>query len=160
MKIYTEFIVMHEDGPMPDEDNFCPSFWKAEDFDSDGDYYYDNIEGKWTNLVLTRRLPDDRNSILHVDTFREKRFYEPGIQEAADLQRYLDYRKAGRYAANPVLSAVNSPAVTSIAIETFDLKDYREFLETVHFFLESTKGVIVNFKERDAASFREEFLND
>ena len=43
MKLYTEFIVMHEDGPLPDEENFCPSFWQAEDFDSDGDYYYDNI---------------------------------------------------------------------------------------------------------------------
>jgi hypothetical protein len=160
MKIYTEFIVMHEDEPMPGEDNFCPSFWQAEDFDSDGDYYYHNIEGKWTNLALTKRLPNDRNSVLKVNTFREERLYDPGIQEVADLQRYIDYKKEGRYSNNPKISAMNNLAITSLTIETFDLNDYQEFLKTVHFFLDYTKGVIVNVRDLDAASFKEEFLSD
>ncbi|BAY24703.1 hypothetical protein NIES2100_44990 [Calothrix sp. NIES-2100] len=160
MKIYTEFIVIHEDEPMPNEDNFCPSFWQSEDFDSDGDYYYENIEGRWTNLELTKRIADDKNSILKVNTFREKRIYEPGIQEVADLQRYIDYKKDGRYANNPVISSIKSLAITSLTIETFDLQDYREFLKTVYFFLEYTKGFIVNIWELDAASFQVEFLSD
>jgi hypothetical protein len=158
MKIYTEFIVMHEDLPMPGEENFCPTFWQAEDFDSDGDYYYDSIDGKWTNLVLTKRLAGDRNSVLRVNTFRQNRLYEPGIQEVADLQRYIDYKTEGRYGNNPRISAMTTLAVTSLAIDTFDLQDYREFLETVHFFLDFTKGVLVNPWELDAKAFREEFL--
>lgn len=160
MKIYTEFIVIHEDAPMPDEKNFCPSFWKADDFDSDGDYYYDNIEGRWTELHLTKRRPDERDSILNVNTFREKRLYNPGLQEVADLQRYLDYHKQGRYSDNPKISAMNNLAVTSLTIETFDLIDYQEYLETVYFFLDYTRGVIVSIWELDAASFKEEFLSD
>lgn len=160
MKIYTEFIVMHEDGPMPDEDNFCPSFWNAEDFDSDGDYYDYNIEGRWTELQLTKRRPEGRDSVLNVNTFREKRLYDPGIQEVADLQRYIDYHKEGRYSNNPKLSAMNNLAVTSLTIETFDLRDYQEFLEAVYFFLDYTKGVIVNAWKLDAASFQKEFLSD
>jgi len=160
MKFYTEFIVMHEDGPLPDEENFCPSFWQAEDFDSDGDYYYDNIDGRWTNLALTRRQPDGRNSILNVNTFREQRLYEPGTQEVEDLGRYIAYQKEGRYIHNQKISAMKNLAVTALAIQTFDLEDYREFLETVHFFLEYTKGIVVNFLDLDAASFKEEFLSD
>jgi len=160
MKLYTEFIVIHEDVPMPNEDKLCSSFWQAEDFDSDGDYYYDNIEGRWTNLELTKRVNQDKNTVLKVNTFREKRMYEPGIQEVADLQRYIDYKKAGRYADNPVISAIKSLAITSLTIETFDLKDYREFLDTIHFFLDYTKGFIVNNLELDAAAFKEEFLSD
>ncbi len=160
MKIYTEFIVLHEDEPMPNEDNFCPSFWQSEDFDSDGDYYYDNIQGKWTHLKLTKRMPDDKNSSLNVNTFREERKYDPGIQEVADLQRYIDYKKDGRYLNNPVISTMNSIAITSLAIETFNLKDYQEFLKTVHFFLEYMKGFIVNLWELDATSFQKEFLSD
>ena len=53
---------------------------------------------------------------------------------------------------------MHSPAITSIAIQTCDLKDYREFLETVAF--DYTQGIIVNFSEWDAASFREGVLND
>jgi len=160
MKIYTEFIVMHEDGPMPNEDYFCPSFWQSEDFDSDGDYYYDNIEERWTNLELTKRRANDKDTVLNVNSFREKRNYDPGIQEVADLQRYIDYKKDGRYFNNSAILAMKNLAITSLTIETVDLKDYQEFLETVHFFLEYTKGFVVNLWELDAASFQKEFLED
>ena len=47
MRYYTEFIALHPDAPMPDEATFCPSFWRADDFDSDGDFYADALEGRW-----------------------------------------------------------------------------------------------------------------
>jgi hypothetical protein len=158
MKIFSEFVVLHEDGPMPSEDRFCPSFWAAEDFDSDGDYYYKEIEGRWTTLQIKKRLPGDRNSLLEVCTFRENRKYDPAVLEVADLQRYIDYWAAGRYRERA--GGIQSPAVTWLRIETFLIADYREFLATVHFFLEYTKGILVSFKELNAQQFRDEFLGD
>jgi hypothetical protein len=158
MKFYSEFIVMHADEPMPDEETFCPSFWQAEDFDSDGDFYADALEGRWTELRLTKRRPDDRDSVLRVNTLRQNRPFEPGILEVADLERYFDYHAAGRYSAIPALAELPSLAVTSLAIETPDAGDYREFLETVEGFLEHSGGVLVSPRELDRAAFRERFL--
>lgn len=142
---------------MPNEERFCPSFWKAEDFDSDGDYYYNGIDGRWTTLEITRRADED-DSILRVYTYREHRKYEPGIQEIVDLKRYLDYKAEGRYRHAPSVDGIKDAAVTSLSIETRRLSDYREFLETVHFFLEHTKGLLVNYKDLSADEFRDEFL--
>lgn len=160
MKIFSEFIVLHEDVPMPEEDRFCPNFWKAEDFDSEGDYYYNEIDGRWTVLELTRRVNGDDESTLRVYTFREQRSYEPSRQHIADLKRYIDYKAAGRYHYLPSIHAIKNAAVTSLIVETKQLADYREFLETVHFFLDHTKGVLVNYYDLDAAAFREEFLDE
>lgn len=155
MKIFSEMIIIHEDVAMPKEERFMPSFWTADDFDSDGDYYYDGIDGRWTTLRITKRLPDGQ-SVLEVDTFREKRNYDPAIQEAADLERYIVYWRAGRY--QRAAPHIQSPAVTSLRIETRHLADYREFLETVAFFLAHGNGIVANFKELDAARFHTEFL--
>ncbi len=155
MKIFSEMIVIHEDVAMPEEQRFMPSFWATDDFDSDGDYYYDGIDGRWTTLRITQRLPDGR-SVLEVDTFREQRNYDPALQEAADLERYIVYWRAGRY--QRAASHIQRPAVTSLRIETPHLADYREFLETVAFFLAHGNGIVANFKELDATRFRTEFL--
>jgi hypothetical protein len=156
MKIFSEMIVLHEDVVMPEEGRFVPSFWLSNDFDSDGDYYYEGIDGRWTTLRITKRAPDGK-SMLEVDTFREKRLYNPGLQEAADLERYITYWRAGRYREGA--SHIQNPAVTSLRIEAHLLADYREFLETVAFFLAHSKGIVANFKELDAAQFRAEFLD-
>jgi hypothetical protein len=156
MTYYTELIALHPDVPMPDAGTFCPSFWQAEDFDSDGDFYADALEGRWTSLQLTRRRPDGRDSVLSVNSLREERPYDPGVQEVLDLQRFLDYRDAGRYDG---LDGVAPPAaVTSLAIQTADPGDYREFLETVDGFLGFIGGVLVAPWEMDRSAFREEFL--
>jgi hypothetical protein len=156
MKIFSEMIVLHEDVVMPSEESFMPSFWASDSFDSDGDYYYDNIDGRWTTLHLARRLRDDQVSVLEVGTFREQRKYDPAIQEVADLERYIGYWKAGRYARTA--PHIQTPAVTSLTIETHLVADYREFLEAVASFLAHTKGIVANFREIDAAKFIAEFL--
>jgi hypothetical protein len=155
MKLYTEFDVLHGNDPMPGEETFCPSFWKADDFDSDGDFYADALEGRWTELNLTRG-----DSSLSVHTLREERPFEPGIQEVADLQRFIDYHRAGRYAHVPAVAELPSLAVTALAIATPDTADYREFLETVDQFLGHTGGVVVSPWEMDRDEFRAEFLGN
>jgi hypothetical protein len=157
---YSEFIVMHADEPMPDEETFTPSFWQAEDFDSDGDYYADALEGRWTDLRLTKRRHDGRDSVLRVGTLRENRPFEPGIREVADLQRFFDYHDAGRYGDIPALVELPSRAVTMLAIETPDPADFREFLESVDAFLGHSGGVLVSPRVLDRAAFRERFLDD
>jgi hypothetical protein len=160
MRFHSEFVVMHANDPMPDEQTFAPSFWEAEDFDSDGDFYAHGLEGRWTNLKLTKRRPDRNHSVLWVNTLREQRPYEPGTREVADLQRFFDYHDAGRYERVPALAGLTSRAVTSLAIETPDPADYREFLETVDAFLGHSGGVLVSPRELDRAQFRERFLED
>jgi hypothetical protein len=156
--IYTEFVVLHADEPMPAEERFAPSFWRADDFDADGDYYADALEGRWTTLELTKRRPSGQDSTLWVNTLRESRPYEPGIQEVADLERFFEYRRAGRYDHVPAIASLPSLAATSLAIRTPDCDDYREFLETVAMFLEFTGGAIVSPREADLPRFRADFL--
>jgi hypothetical protein len=156
MKIVSEMIVLHEDAAMPGEQTFVPSFWATDDFDSDGDYYYDGIDGRWTTLRIAKRTPEG-DSVFEVDTFREKREYDPGVQEVADLARYLEYWNAGRYRV--AAGHIVTPAVTWLRIETPHLADYREFLETVAAFLAHGRGIVVSFKELDAARFRAELID-
>jgi hypothetical protein len=160
VRFYSEFIALHGDDPMPDEELFCPSFWQAEDFDSQGNFYSDSLEGRWTDLKLTRRRPDGDNSVLWVNTLRENRLFEPGVEEVADLERYIDYHKAGRYADIPALRDLPSLAVTSLAITTPDTNDYREYLETVAAFLGHMGGVLIRPWAPDEAGFRAKFLDD
>jgi hypothetical protein len=161
VKFYSEFIALHGDGPMPDEETFLPSFWRADDFDSDGDFYADALEGRWTELKLRLRTPDgDDRSVLWVNTLRANRLFEPGIEEVADLERFIDYHKAGRYADVPALAGLPALAVTSLAITTPEASEYREFLETVAAFLNHMEGVLVSPWAGGAAAFREKFLGD
>lgn len=158
MRIFSEFVVLHEDGPMPDAESFCPGFWKAEDFDSQGDFYADDIAGRWTSLELNRRSAGQTTSWLVVHTYyAHHRNYEPGNVETRDLARYVDYLAQGRF-GSLAAAAIRSPAVTSLSIETLDLDDYRDFLETVYAFLAHTRGFLANLRDLDASEFRTEFL--
>lgn len=159
MKLFTELVVVAPDSPHPAEEKFCPSFWEEEDFDSDGDYYYDGIEGRWTMLELRKKVPDSIDSYLEVYTFREERFYDPGLESVAKLERILDDVKAGRYANNETISAMKDIAVTSLSIQTALIDDYREYLETVEMFLAHSGGVTVGRFVLDAATFRKAFLD-
>lgn len=157
VKIYSEFVALHANVPMPDEETFCPSFWQAGDVDSRGDYYARGIEGRWSSLKLTKPSADSQDSVLTVGVLREERPYDPGGQEIMDLQRFLDYHRAGRYHA-PALSTLESRAVTSLAILTADIADYREYLETVRAYLAHTGGVVVSPWELNEDEFAAEFL--
>lgn len=159
MKLFTEFLVVAPDSPHPTEEKFCPSFWEAQDFDSDGDFYYDGIDGRWTMLQLRRKVSGSVVSYLEVYTFRERRFYDPGIESVATLERTLDDVKAGRYTDNEAISAMRDIAVTSLTIQTVLIDDYREYLETVAMFLAHSGGVTVGRFELDVDGFRQEFLD-
>jgi hypothetical protein len=159
MRFFTEFVVLHEDGPMPEAETLCPSFWAGEDFDSDGDFYANGIAGRWTHLELTRRESGQFRSQLVVRTYyANNRLYEPAHLETHDLKRYIDYKDQGRFDGVPRVGAIQSPAVTSLSLETIALDDYGEFLGTVHAFLQRANGVLVNVRDLDAAGFRLEFL--
>ena len=155
MRLFSEFIVLYEDGPMPEAESLCPSIWKGEDFDSEGDFYAQGIAGRWSYLELARRGA----SWLTVRTYyANNRPYEPAQLETHDLKRYLEYREQGRFYALPAIAAIRSPAVTSLSLETLSIDDYREFLETVHAFLQRSRGILVNVRDLDASQFHAEFL--
>jgi hypothetical protein len=159
MKIATEFLILHEDGTMPSEEKFCPSLWECEDSEIDGDYYYDDIDGRWTNLSISKNIDESRHTVLEVNVYRENnRNYEPSICEADDLKRYIQYRKEGRYSENKIICKINNLCVTSMCFETCVHDDYEEFLRTVLFFLNFSGGVLVNYGELDGASFEQEFI--
>lgn len=134
MKIWTEFAVLHDDVPMPDEEAFCPSFWKADDFDSDGDFYATGLGGRWSDLRLTKRVPGGIDSRLTVQVLR------------------------GTVAHPGALPIPAGSVATTLSIETADLDDYREFLRTVEMFLGHTGGLMIVPWERDRESFAAEFL--
>jgi hypothetical protein len=160
MKLFTELLVVAPDSPHPSAEKFCPSFWEGEDFDSDGDFYYDGIDGRWTMLQLRKKISGSMDSYLEVYTFREQQFYDPGIESVATLERTLDDVKAGKYADNGTISAMKDIAVTSLTIQTRLIDDYREYLETVAMFLTHSGGVTVGRFELDADAFRHAFLGD
>ncbi len=162
MKYFTEFIIYHDDMSMPKEEKFCPLLWKAEDFDSDGDFYYDNIEGRWTQLELESKEDNDLNSILNVYVYREfNRNYEPSISDISDLKRFIDYKKRGDFDHNISISKIKKPAIASFRFETFSIDHYRDFLSTIHFFLKYSGGCIVNHSHLpNADEFVEEFLKN
>ena len=162
MRIYTNFIIMYEDMKLPDATQFCPFMWQKEGFDADGDYYYDNQEGKWSQLSIYINEPDDENSktILNVNTHREHNKYEHPIMEVNDLQRYIDYHKAGRYEYDEDMARLNNLAITSLEFWTDYTIYYEEFLKTTLSFLEHTKGFIVNMNDINAQEFKAEFLEN
>jgi hypothetical protein len=87
------FMVMHANDAMPDETIFCPSIWQTDDFDSDGDFYADSLEGRWTQLRLERRVRGRRGTVLRVSVLRDPRPFEPAT--ALPLQGFIDRQRAG-----------------------------------------------------------------
>lgn len=159
MKIHTEFIVLYPDQAMPSEESFCPSFWQAEDFDAEGNYYFEGIDGRWTDLEITRKEAGKPESTLTVYTHRQNGPIESGLLEVEDLGRYVTYAQEDRYGSD--LQGIDNPAVTALAITTPSTDDYREFLETVHRFMAHTGASLVNYPEvLDASEFKEFFLDD
>lgn len=161
MKILTEFIIYHEDISMPPEEKLCPLLWQSTDFDSDGDFYYDNIDQRWTQLELESIVPDELNSKLTVYVYREHdRNYEPSILEIIQLRRYVEYQKKGQYEDSPVISNIQKPAVASFQFETCSLEHYKDFLKTIHYFLSFSKGCLVNHLQYNADEFAKDFLKN
>ena len=160
MKIATEFLILHEDGVMPPEEKFCPSLWRHEDSEIDGDYYYDGIDGRWTSLSISIDAEEHKDTVLDINVYRQNnRNYEPSICEADDLKRYIQYRREGRYVGNATISKIKNMCITSMCIETYSVDRYDEFLRTVLFFLDFSGGILVNYGELDALSFKQEFID-
>ncbi|NHZ83006.1 hypothetical protein F2P44_27560 [Massilia sp. CCM 8695] len=148
MRFLCEIIVFYDDVDLPDVDLFFPSYWQAENFDSDGDFYYYGNETRWTNLEILKFYDGDEESKFGLNIYREKnRKYEPGIQEVADLARYVDYKNQGRYFYIDMIANISNLCVASLEIDTGRLEDYREFLEAVHTLLFHTKGVTANLDQ-------------
>lgn len=152
MLFLCEIIILYDDIDLPDAGVFCPSYWEAEHFDSDGDFYYYGIESRWTNLELLKFYGDQEQSSFDVNVYREKnRLYEPGILEASDLSRYIDYKNQGRYKYVDSIHQASNLCVASLCVETSRIEDYREFLMAVHTFLAHTHGRTTNLNQYYAA---------
>lgn len=159
MKLFSEIIVLYDDKAMPEEDKFCPSFWQAERFDSDGDFYWDGLSACWTNLKLSKLYEGGEQSDFELNIYRERyRKFEPSIVEVEDLARYISYKSEGRYALKERINNAKNLCVASFFITTKRADDYLEYLKTVHFFLEYTDGIAANLYGFDAKTFSEEFL--
>ncbi|WP_315094451.1 hypothetical protein [uncultured Cellulomonas sp.] len=158
MLLYTELVVVAPDVPHPDAESFWPALWESGDLDSDGDFYYDGIDGRWTTLELRTKVPGAADSVLEVYTFRERRLFETGLESVARLGRTLDDVKAGRWAENATIAAMTDVAVTSLSIRTTSTEHYRAYLESVEMFLTHSGGVTVGRFELDADGFRDTFL--
>ncbi|QHT56704.1 hypothetical protein GXP71_11865 [Cellulomonas sp. H30R-01] len=158
MLLYTELVVVAPDVAHPEAEAFWPAVWESEDFDSDGDFYYDGIDGRWTTLELRTKVAGSAPSVLEVYTFRERRLYGTGLESVARLERTLDDVKAGRWADNPAVAAMTEVAVTSLAVQTTSTEHYRAYLEAVEMFLAHAGGTTVGRFELDAAAFHERFL--
>lgn len=159
MRIYTEFIVVYEEQALPSEETFCPSFWTAEDFDAEGNYYFNDTKGLWTELAITRKEAGKPESTLTVYTHRPGSIFQSSLLEVQDLGRYLGYLQDGRYEDSPA-DGIAKPVLTALAIDALSAEDYREFLDTVHQFLATTGGAILNYPEvLDADAFRASFLH-
>ncbi|MBC3908058.1 MULTISPECIES: hypothetical protein [Undibacterium] len=154
MKIYSEIIVLYAHVAMPGEDDFCPAFWQAEEFDSDGDFYGDDVAKDWTTLKLTKHYANGRDSDFQLYVHREK-----GGDAAHELARFIQYRKDGHYKEKKQVHEAKNLCVASLQIRAASLEDYREFLRTVHFFLEHTGGIAANVGGFDAWDFKTEFVD-
>ncbi len=161
MKYFTEFIIYHEDIPMPEGTKFCPLLWKADDFDSDGDFYYDTIDSRWTELELESKEPNELNSKLCICVYREhNRHYDPSL-DALRLRRYIEYKIQGEYDYNTLISKIEKPAIASFQFETYNNNHYLDFLKTISFFLKYSEGCLVNSgMYHNAEEFAQDFLAD
>ena len=155
-----QIIVLYDHVDMPSEKMFCPSFWAAEDFDSDGDFYYEGVEKFWTKLELEKKYSENDSSLFSIDVWRERnRLYDPGTSEVADLARYVDYRDEGRYFDVHQIAEAKNLCVASLVIETRQVQDYREFLLSVYEFLRVTNGMTSNLSMNlDAGEFLNRFI--
>ncbi len=161
MKYFTEFIIYHEDIPMPEETKLCPLLWKADDFDSDGDFYYDNIDKRWTHLELESKELDELNSKLYIYVYREHNRHYDSSPDTMKLRRYIEYKIQGEYNYNVIISKIKNPAIASFQFETFKNTHYLDFLKTVYFFLKHSNGSLVNSgMYHNAEQFAQDFLAD
>ena len=145
---------------MPRANFFCPQFWEGEDFDSEGDFYWQGMEDIWTDLRLTRRCEDGNQSEFSVGIYREREhmgMLDALPTEVRDLSRFVGYRNEGRYSHIKSISESDYINVASFKILTPSLKDYNIFIDTVYAFLVYSQGVAENCYESDASEFSELF---
>jgi len=160
MKIFTEFIVLSENLPMPSEDEFCPSLWQMPNFDSDGDFYGNYPDKRWSYLFINAYDENKRiTSGLNVWVYRDDSGTMCGFKEAHDLKRFIDYKQVGRYEHKKHIASLPSVMITSLRFSTHQVDLYKEFLITVHFYLTYTKGVLVNYYGNNAGEFYEDFIH-
>ncbi len=155
MKIFTEFIVLHKNIGFPDVDNFCPFIKESEQWDSDGDYYFNEIGDHWTNYELSTNIPE-KEARFEISTYRENGVFQ---LDEYDLKHYLELYRNNFYGALKGLSLNNELAVTILVFSTKNSEFYTKFLETTHFFLDYSKGYLLNYGLLNAEDFKEEFLN-
>ncbi len=159
MKIFTCFQILHKDIPHPSPQNFCPFIWQAEYFDSDGDYYAEVPDHKWTDLSLKiYESPAKQNATLSVNTFWENSTLTSAMIETLDLEIYLKHYRDGYYPQVPPYSEYR--AVTALTFSTSRMDYYEEFLKTVLEFLKHNGGFILNLNCMGPLEFKESFLDE
>jgi len=156
MRFFTEFIFLYENVELPDPTMFCKKIWKSENFDSDGDFYYENINNEWTELYLEDRIDD---TLFQMRVYREKSYYNLG-EDILFLNQFIEkYIKAGKYNWVEGIKKIKIPAVTSLRVETSNLEKYEDYLETCYLFLQHTSGILVSTGNLlEAKAFYDKFI--
>jgi hypothetical protein len=157
MKTFTEFNIIQEDVSLPEVETFCPFIWESDNFDVDGDYYYDCYPLKqWAELNLTTNYKDEANSIFSLNVLRRTNLLTPS-PEVMELNRFFSYIDNERYIDHPLISKIEKPVLGLIQFETHSIDHYQHFLETVAMYLKHTKGIVLNYLNCDYNKFIKKF---
>lgn len=157
MKIFTEFNIIHEDVSLPAVEKFCPFIWESDNFDVDGNYYFDCYPSKrWSELHLTTNYEDGKNSIFSLDILRRTNILTPS-PEVMELNRFFSYMDDGKYVNHPSISKIENPILSLIQFETYKTKHYEAFLYTVAMYLKHTQGNVLNYLNCDYDKFIQKF---
>jgi len=142
MNYFSEFIVVYEDCAMPEEETLCPSLWKLDsvDFGKSCDYFFDNIEGRWTNLEIIDYLCG--NNIRTI--FTVNAYYETNPNYDSNAGNLGILQKTASSVEREFLGSIKNLAVAALAIETSQSDIYKEYITSVWWFLKHTKGFVVN----------------
>jgi|GEM_PF-3731240 len=92
-------------------------------------------------------------------TYRENPTSLFGYTDQIDLKVQIDHFRNKKFGLLDGLSNDDQLAVTSLSFSTKNLPIYEMFLETVYFFLNYSKGYLVNFQLMNADEFKAEFLD-
>lgn len=164
---HLEFVVLHPDTPLPNEDEvdtfFCPGFWRAPDFKSwKSNYYFDfPSPGDWNELDLQKL--DAAHATVAIVRLGRVRAGDAATDFPlfADepVAPHLERLQAGVYPPLPGLE-IHGWALSRLGLWAIDAVDVHDFLTTVERFLLRMHGVVVDPALLTAAQFHRRYLHE
>lgn len=157
MKIFSELIILHPNTPFPEPETFMTDWINGHEYEMNGDYYVEGLRDKWTTLEIKCKEPNHQG-IFKLLCHRENHPYPYPLVEQEDLFNYIQHFRNGSYGEMPHIPKDEPLAATILSISTPHLAIYHQFLQSVHEFLRTTQGCVLNYQLLDHAEFYQEFL--